>query len=251
MIPHSKLSCYTDINMKPGLKNLCSVGLILFLLFFMTESNTYYHSSEAAEKLLAGTPEVAVDTTGFGYYFDGPGTESAFIFYPGAMVEESAYAGLMTDLAENGTDCFIVKMPLHMAFLEKAAAAGIMENYDYSHWYIGGHSLGGAMAAEYCAQHSSSFDGLVMMAAFSRKKIPDSVNTLSISASNDTVLHKESYDEYRANNPAGTSELMIEGGNHCYFGDYGEQAGDGEASITREEQQEITAAAILDLINGN
>ena len=50
--------------------------------------------------------------------------------------------------------------------------------------------------------------------------------------------------------PEGTSLKVIDGGNHAQFGHYGPQKGDGIATISREEQQRLTAAAILELANG-
>ena len=44
--------------------------------------------------------------------------------------------------------------------------------------------------------------------------------------------------------PAGFQELVISGGCHAWFGDYGVQDGDGEPTITRAEQIRQTVAAI-------
>ena len=69
-----------------------------------------------------------------------------------------------------------------------------MEKYDYEHWYIGGHSLGGAMAADYAAGHSSAFDGLVLLASYSAKDLSDAsfpVLSLSIYGSEDGVLNMD------------------------------------------------------------
>ena len=37
-----------------------------------------------------------------------------------------------------------------------------------------------------------------------------------------------------------TVHYTIPGGNHAYFGKYGEQKGDGEATISREDQTKET-----------
>ncbi len=71
---------------------------------------------------------------------------------------------------------------------------------------------------------------------------------LSIYGSNDQVLNHEKYENYKKNLPTSFSELVLEGGNHAYYGDYGEQKGDGKAALTREEQQEKTCDAILQFI---
>ena len=44
---------------------------------------------------------------------------------------------------------------------------------------------------------------------------------------------------------ADTTEVVIEGGNHAQFGDYGIQFNDGVAKISKEEQLEITIREIL------
>ena len=38
--------------------------------------------------------------------------------------------------------------------------------------------------------------------------------------------------------------MIIEGGNHAYFGSYGEQDGDGKANISNAEQIEFAANEI-------
>ncbi len=40
-------------------------------------------------------------------------------------------------------------------------------------------------------------------------------------------------------------------GNHAYFGDYGEQEGDGKSLITRKKQQEIAVKEIVSFIIEN
>ena len=73
---------------------------------------------------------------------------AGLIFYPGGKVENTAYAPLLHDLAEGGILCVLVKMPCNLAVLGMNAADGIPECFpEVTDWYIGGHSLGGAMAA--------------------------------------------------------------------------------------------------------
>ena len=84
-------------------------------------------------------------------FLDGSGTNHALIFYPGAKVEYTAYVPLFYELAAQGLDCFVVKMPGNMAILGMNKAEDIMAEYDYESWYLSGHSLGGAMAANFAA----------------------------------------------------------------------------------------------------
>ena len=45
--------------------------------------------------------------------------------------------------------------------------------------------------------------------------------------------------------PQNTKELIIEGGNHAQFGNYGKQSGDGEATIDPSEQQNQTIEFVI------
>jgi len=49
---------------------------------------------------------------------------------------------------------------------------------------------------------------------------------------------------------AGYEEYCIDGGNHAQFGSYGEQAGDGAAAISWEEQINIAVGHITALVRG-
>lgn len=173
-------------------------------------------------------------------------TETAFVFYPGAKVEYTSYAPLMERLAREGVACYLMQMPCNLAVLDMNGAEDIREAYDYDNWYVGGHSLGGAMAAAYVSKNTSQYEGLVLLGAYSAKDLSESgLKVLSLYGSEDGVLNREKYEENKENLPAAFSEVEISGGNHAYYGDYGEQSGDGQAQITPEKQQEATAEAIL------
>ena len=144
-------------------------------------------------------------------------------------------------------------MPDDFAILNMNAAYRVQKRYpQISNWYIAGHSLGGAMAASYVASHQNDFAGLILLAAYSTSDISESnLKVLSVYGSQDGVLNMANYEKYRSNLPSkgnGFTELIIRGGNHGQFADYGEQKGDGQASISRETQQSLTADAIRDLI---
>ena len=124
-----------------------------------------------------------------------------------------------------------------------------MDSYEYDHWYLSGHSLGGAMAASFASGHMESLNGLVLLAAYPTKSLKsDSFSVLSIYGSEDGVLNMEKVAEGKSQMPADYTEICIEGGNHAQFGNYGEQKGDHTAGISREEQQKQTVDAILDLM---
>ncbi|MGI6535175.1 MAG: alpha/beta hydrolase [Eggerthellaceae bacterium] len=175
-----------------------------------------------------------------------PDNTYGLVFYPGAKVDYRAYAPLLHKLASHGWICVDVSMPLDLAILNQDAATNAMSRYpQVEHWYIAGHSLGGAMAANYASSHADGLEGLVLLAAYSTQDISGtSLDVMSVYGSNDGVLNRENYASDRANLPASTHELVIDGGNHAQFGSYGEQQGDGTASISAEQQRAQTVRFI-------
>lgn len=210
--------------------------------------NDYYHSDVGPEEI-GDNERVTITETEEGILLDGPGNESALIFYPGAKVEYTAYLPLGYRLADGGVDCFLVKMPCNLAFLGMNKAENIMDAYAYEHWYLAGHSLGGAMAASYAAAHLEKLEGLALLAAYPTKSLQaDSFSVVSLYGSEDGVLHMEKLEAGQSLMPSDYREICIEGGNHAWFGNYGEQNGDNPAKISREEQQSQAADAILQMV---
>lgn len=228
--------------------------VLCFFIGAFAYFGSYYHATDNALSYLNSTDEVSVNPLSYGYYFDGPGEGTAMIFYPGAKVEESAYAGVMYSLAEQGIDCFLVKMPLHMAFMGKDRADVVINEFgdDYENWYMAGHSLGGSMAAVYTVSHPyRDIKGLIFMASYSPAPVSDGVKVLSILGSEDKVMSWDEYYSNLANLPEGYTEVEISGGNHGQFGDYGIQNGDGAAFISMEEQQRISVDEIIKFVFNN
>ncbi len=182
--------------------------------------------------------------------FEPENPSAGFIFYPGGKVEHRSYIPLMQELQERGVLCVIVKMPFNLAVLDVNAADGIRAEYpEVKNWYIGGHSLGGSMAASYLGSHRDEFEGLVLLGSYSTENLSDSkLRVLSVFGSEDKVMNRESYAEYKANLPEDFTEIEIPGGCHAYFGMYGTQEGDGTPTITNEEQIKLTADYIFELI---
>jgi len=175
---------------------------------------------------------------------------AGLIFYPGGKVDHAAYAPLMLALRDRGILSLLVDMPLDLAVLDMKAADGLRQLYpQVERWMIGGHSLGGAMAASYLSDHTDEYDALVLLGAYSTADLSrTNLSVLSVYGTQDGVLNREKYEKCRGNYPQQFVEVVIEGGCHAYFGDYGEQKGDGAASISREAQIEQTADAIEALL---
>ncbi len=169
------------------------------------------------------------------------------IFYPGAKVEERAYGQILSRLSENGICCVAVKMPYHLAVLRKDAAKQVIEEIPgVKRWYIGGHSLGGAMAADFAAEQGQDFGGVILLAAYPTKEM-GSIPVLSVYGDRDGVLNRKKYRE-SLDYAEDLTEHVIEGGNHAGFGDYGEQKGDNALEVPEEEQWQETVRIILDFL---
>lgn len=238
-----------DMPSKKGLGwIITAVVLLAMAAFCVWYVNDYYHAEDYVDAYLQSSDTVTVTTKDNIVFLDGAGTEDAMIFYPGAKVEYTAYVPLFYALAEQGVDCFVVKMPGNLAFFGMGKAADIMEEYEYENWYLSGHSLGGAMAASYITKNGEDFDGLVLLAAYATKDLPEHLSVLSVYGSEDKVVNMEKVEAGRAYVPADYTEVCLEGGNHAWFAYYGEQEGDGTAYITKENQQQKTVDVILETI---
>lgn len=238
--------------MKKGWKKKGAFAGILILVFAVVclwYINDYYKSDVIMQQYFQDDSIVEMEENDYGLYMDGPGDESALIFYPGAKVEYTAYVPLLYQLAEKGVDVFLIKMPCNLAFLGQNKAEDVMRKYEYEKWYLGGHSLGGAMAAFYAAKHPDDLNGIIFLAAYSTKDLhEEDFSVVSLYGSEDGVLNMDKIEESRAYMPINYTEICIEGGNHAQFGNYGVQKGDGVASISREEQQNQTVEAIYKMI---
>lgn len=215
--------------------------------------NDYYRADEAALAVLEPDDTIKIEWIGddvIAFLPEDP--EAGLIFYPGGKVEFTAYAPLLRSLAEEEVLCVLVKMPCNLAVLNMNAAEGLQERFpDVRDWYIGGHSLGGAMAAGYVAEHVDEYKGLILLAAYPTKDISQSgLQALSIYGSEDGVLDIEKYTNNMEKLPADMEEHIIEGGCHAQFGSYGKQEGDGEPGISGEEQRKVTARYIVELMVG-
>ena len=236
--------------MKKRTKIILSVCLALLLVIGIggyAYVSDYYHADETALEAMAyQTDRVQAEQDGDVIWFVPEEPTAGLIFYPGGKVEPTAYAPLLHACAENGILCALVQMPGNLAVLDANAADGLQEAYpEITSWYIAGHSLGGAMASNYAAAHAEDFDGLILLAAYSTKDLTGTpLRVLSVYGSEDGVMNRESYEKNRANLPADTTEVVLDGGCHAQFGCYGPQAGDGIPAISGEEQIRQTTEAI-------
>ncbi|MBR4286488.1 MAG: alpha/beta hydrolase [Clostridia bacterium] len=211
----------------------------------------YYKAQVDAEAVFAPEKNVKITTIENGNMVFVPENPVAgFVFYPGGKVEYTSYKPLMEACASRGIACVIVKMPFNLAVFDVNGAEGITDMYpEISEWYIGGHSLGGSMAASYISENSDEYKGLVLLGSYSTADLSEKkIDVLSVFGSEDKVMNKEKYNESKINLPANFEEVIIEGGCHAYFGMYGAQDGDGTPTISNVEQINTTADLICDFL---
>ncbi|MBQ8260268.1 MAG: alpha/beta hydrolase [Clostridia bacterium] len=208
----------------------------------------YYRADNTAITSFTASHSVSPDENPNGIItFEPIDPIAGFIFYPGGKVEYTAYVPLMSALAEKGVLCILIPMPFNLAVLDMNAAKGMTDQYpEIDDWYIGGHSLGGSMAASFVADNSDDFEGLILLGSYSTTQI--ALPVLSIYGSEDKVMNREKYDKYKSNIDSSLTETVIDGGCHAYFGMYGAQDGDGMPSISNEEQINITVTEIIKFI---
>lgn len=228
-----------------------AVITIVAAAFFIYTSDYYHADGSAAAALVSDSQGTVEQSDGDLVFIPASEPAAGLIFYPGGKVEYTAYAPLMRSLAEQCVQCVLMKMPFNLAVLDINAADGTAEKFpEIGSWYIGGHSLGGTMAASYALKHSGELDGLILLASYSTADLSESgLKVLSVYGSEDGVLNMNEYANDLANLPADTREIVINGGNHAGFGSYGAQSGDGAASIAPEEQVRQTSEKIISFIS--
>lgn len=169
-------------------------------------------------------------------------SDTALIFYPGAKVEHLAYLPILEKIKQRcGITCILVKMPFNMAIFDTNAADEIINQFpEIKNWYIGGHSMGGAMASDYASKHQEKVKGLILLGAYIYGNYPAEKAMTVYGTFNTSVAKKINYTE---------NVIAIEGGNHAQFGNYGKQKGDPDATISREEQQDIAVESIKEFLS--
>jgi hypothetical protein len=181
--------------------------------------------------------------------------QTGFIFYPGGRVDYRSYAPILRSVAQHGFLVVLVPMPLSLAIFSPNKAGEVMAAFpEIQHWALGGHSLGGAMAARYCFTHPEKIQALILWASYpadTDSLANQNLAVLSIYGSEDGEVKK-----IEASNsllPMDTTWIKIDGGSHAQFGDYGLQPGDGQPKISPQQQwDQVTSAttAFLRKISG-
>jgi hypothetical protein len=227
--------------------------IIAAILGFLAWASIVPAPEAAALAALASDARVTVTTEKW-LVFRPAGTEpdTGLVFYPGGKVDPRAYAPQARAIAEEGFLVIIVPMPLHLAVLAPDRGVEVLAAYPaVRRWAIGGHSLGGSMAAHFAHVHPGAVQGLVLWASYPAGSDDLSRADLlatSIYGTRDGLVTADKLAASRALLPPGTVWTVIDGGNHGQFGWYGPQGGDNPATISHDEQQAQTVAATLALL---
>lgn len=234
------------------------VGIILVILVvavLVYLNSATYAPSAAAEAAFQSDNIVTVTEVKDGFKFepqDGNVLQPNIIFYPGGLVEPESYSTFARALAESGHRVYIAEMPFNLAMFGQNKALSFINEYPDEAFIIGGHSLGGAFAARFAAEHVDALKGVYFMASYADEggSLKDSgLPILQITGTDDGVMNQEVWEESKANLPAETVFVSIEGGNHGQFGSYGMQKGDNEPAIEEQQQMESVVTAIQNWVS--
>ncbi len=169
---------------------------------------------------------------------------AGLVLYPGARVDPRAYSVLAREIARQGHPVIVPKCPFDTALLCINAASDWVA--DGGSWAVGGHSLGGVAASQYAGSGDPEVAGLVLWASWPANDLSaEALEVASIYGSQDGLATPEQVLAGASDLPPATTFVEVAGAVHAYFGDYGEQPGDGEPTTSRAEAQaEIVAATV-------
>ena len=235
-----------------GLVLIIVIGVLGMLVWSKTGT---YPARAVALSALESTDGVTVTQDKWIVFAPVEETETGLIFYPGGLVEPTAYAPVLREIAENGVLVVITPMPLNLAIFDTGAANAVIDEYpQISTWILAGHSLGGASAAIFAENNPTGIDAIVFWDSYppdSADLSDNDISALSIFGTTDGIPNTDNLNDKRNLLPPNTLFVGIEGASHAQFGDYGPQRGDVVPSISLAEQHERVAEIMLDFIMQN
>ena len=241
-----KIFQYTII----GIVIILVIGVLGVVVWSRTGT---YPAREVAEAALQSTNRVTITQDRWIVFEPDQESEIGLIFYPGGLVDPTAYAPILHKLAENGVLVIITPMPLNLAILNTGAANAVIEEYpQISTWILAGHSLGGASAAIFAENNPGAVDAIVFWDSYppdSSNLSDNTISAISIFGTTNNLPNTENFNDKKHLLPSDTIFIAIEGANHAQFGDYGPQKGDVVAAMSLADQHERVAEIMLDFIN--
>ena len=233
-----------------GLMTIIIIGVLGMLVWSKTGT---YPARRVALSALESTDKVTITQDKWIVFEPDKETETGLIFYPGGLVEPTAYAPILHQIAEKGVLVIITPMPLNLAIFDTGAANAVIDAYpNISTWILAGHSLGGASAAIFAENYPKRIAAIALWDSYPADSADLSDNTISVISifgTTNNIPNTENFDDKKHLLPAETIFIGIEGANHAQFGDYGPQKGDVAASMSLAEQHEKVAEIMLDFID--
>jgi pimeloyl-ACP methyl ester carboxylesterase len=235
------------------------LAFILWALIAMSWLANSMRTRGVDQAMLNSSASITVldDASALAFLPVSSGGKAALIFICGSGVAAEAYAPLLRPIAEAGHAVFVIKLPYRFAPLEShklaalARVRDVIAGHPQPSWVIAGHSLGGALTARMLLSDAKALSAAVLIGTTHPKEDDLSQVPMPLTkvyASNDGIAPRERVLANRALLPRHTRWVEIIGGNHSQFGRYGQQLFDGEASISREQQELLTRTAILEMM---
>lgn len=248
-----QLTLNSDKNTPKSLFRIIKSLWVLFGLMFIAWMFYSMQAKEVDERLLSERYALTIEQK-HDYYLLTPqnGYSEVLVFFPGAMVQAKAYLPLLSEIAAQGVQVWLIRMPFRMATFgyKKPIELGLLRDSNKI-YTLAGHSQGAKMAAQFALEYPTYIDRLILIATthprdFSLHDI--SIPVLKVYGSRDGVASMQDILQNASLLPETTEYINIEGGNHSQFGHYGPQLGDYNATISREVQQSQTADAVIRFI---
>lgn len=233
-----------------GIISIIVFGVLGVLIWSRTGT---YPARMVAMSTLESTDRVTITQDRWIVFEPDQETDTGLIFYPGGLVEPTAYAPILHQIADKGVLVVITPMPLNLAIINTGAANAVIDAYpQITTWILAGHSLGGASAAIFAENNPDRIDAIALWDSYppdSSDLSDNTISAISIFGTTNEIPNTDNFNDKRHLLPADTIFMGIEGASHAQFGDYGPQKGDVVASISLTEQHEQVAKIMLDFIN--
>lgn len=218
---------------------LIVIGVFSFLVIYSMSS--YYPEPEMSTYLVEINGLDRLESNG-AIVYEVESYDTHIILIPGGKVYPTAYEYLAYNLAKEGYKVTLIKTPFQLAIVNPYQANKYYEEGKNN--ILIGHSLGGVVASMNASK--KAYDTLFILGSYPIADVKDTQTVLLV-GSEENLLNNENYSKNK-DNLTNVTEHIIEGGNHAYFGFYGEQKGDNEAMITNKEQQDFVISYIISFI---
>lgn len=220
-----------------------------FMIIFSIWNWNTFQSHNLPQNTFSNSETVTITETSNQITFKSIGSDKKLevIFFQGGLTDPKAYAPLCRKLAEHGFTTHLIKMDWRLPQYDYQKTADLF-NLLQGDFVIGGHSQGGKMAAQFVYENPKIFKGLFLIGTSHPRDIdlsPQDIPCVKLYAENDGLASVEEVMENENKLPLNTKLVFIEGGNHSQFGYLGQLLMDNSASISLEEQQNLSFEILL------